>query len=81
MCDVFSYGMVLYEIFDRKVPFASIPSDALAGAAVVGGKRPPIPDNLPPYLCPLLEACWNKDPKQRPQFEVIVQTIQTQSFE
>ena len=81
MCDVFSYGMVLYEIFDRKIPFDNIPSDALAGAAVVQGKRPPIPANLPQYLYPLLDACWKEDPKQRPQFEDIIVAIQTQSFE
>ena len=81
MCDVFSYGMVLYEIFDRKIPFANICSDALAGAAVVQGDCPPIPSNLPSYLHPLLRACWKKDPKQRPQFEAIVRAIQTQSFE
>ena len=81
MCDVFSYGMVLYEIFDRKIPFANIRSDALAGAAVVQGDRPPIPSNLPSYLHPLLKACWKKHPKQRPQFEAIVRAIQTQSFE
>ena len=81
MCDVFSYGMVLYEIFDRKIPFANIRSDALAGAAVVQGDCPPIPSNLPSYLHPLLKACWKKDPKQRPQFEAIVRAIQTQSFE
>ena len=81
MCDVFSYGMVLYEIFDRKIPFADIPGDAVAGVAVLQGKRPPIPDNLPLYLHPLLEACWKKDPSQRPQFESIILAIQTQSFE
>ena len=80
-CDVFSYGMVLYEIYDHKIPFADIPSDALAGTAVVDGKRPPIPANLPPYLCPLLDACWKEQPDQRPQFQAIVLAIQTASFD
>ena len=81
MCDVFSYGMVLYEIFDRKIPFADIPGDAVAGVAVLQGKRPPIPANLPQYLHPVLKACWKKDPNQRPQFETIVLAIVTQSFD
>ena len=81
LCDVFSYGMVLYEIFDHKIPFADIPGDAVAGAAVLQGKRPPIPANLPKYLHPVLKACWKKDPNQRPQFKAIVLAIQTQSFE
>ena len=81
MCDVFSYGMVLYEIYDHRIPFADIPGDALAGTAVVDGKRPPIPANLPPFLCPLLQACWKKEPNQRPQFQAIVLAIQTASFD
>ena len=80
MCDVFSYGMVLYEIFDHKIPFADIPGDAVAGAAVLQGKHLPIQSNLPSYLRPLLKACWKKDPNQRPQFEAIVLAIQTQSL-
>ena len=81
MCDVFSYGMFVYEIYDHKVPFADIPGDALAGTAIVDGKRPPVPANLPPFFRPLLEACWKKEPNQRPQFLTIVLAIQTSSFE
>ena len=81
MCDVFSYGMVLYEIYARKIPFDDIPSDALAGTAVIDGKRPPVPTTMPPFLHPLLQACWKEDPRQRPQFEAIALAIQTESFD
>ena len=81
MCDVFSFGMVIYEIFARKIPYADIPSDALVGLAMLQGERPPVPTALPSYLCSLLEACWKEEPDQRPQFETIVLAIQTESFE
>ena len=80
MCDVFSYGMVLYEIFAHKIPYDDLRTDPLVGMAVMQGKRPPIPATLPPFLCPLLEACWNKDPSLRPEFKAIVVAIQTESY-
>ena len=81
MCDVFSYGMVLYEIFDHKIPYADLSSNARVGMAVLQGKRPPIPASLPKFLHPLLKACWEKDPNKRPQFGAIVLAIQTGLFE
>ena len=81
MCDVFSYGMVLYEIFACKIPYADISTDALVGMAVLQGERPPVPVTFPPFLHPLLEACWKEEPNQRPQFEAITVAIQTESYE
>ena len=81
MCDVFSYGMVVYEIFACKIPYDDIPTDPLVGLAVLQGKRPPLPATLPPFLHPLIEACWKKEPDKRPQFEDIVMAIQTGSFD
>ena len=80
VCDVFSYGMVLYEIFACRIPYEDIPTDRLVGLAVLHGKRPPVPTTLPSFLHPLLEACWKEELKQRPQFKAIVETIQMQSY-
>ena len=35
MCDVFSYGMVLYEIYACKIPFEELSTDALISIAVL----------------------------------------------
>jgi serine/threonine protein kinase len=80
-CDVFSYGMMLYEIYEVKVPFAEIQSDMRVCYAIMEGKRPPIPAKLPMFLRPLLEDCWRKDSAQRPSFATIIMTIQTEFYE
>ena len=81
MCDVFSFGMVMYEIFACKIPYDDIPTDPLVGMAVLQGKRPPVPPTLPPFLHPLLKACWKKEPNQRPSFDNIVMAMHTGCFE
>ena len=80
MCDVFSYGMVLYEIYSGKIPYDTLCS-TMIGAAVLKGERPPIPDTLPQFLHSLLQACWQKEPNKRPAFKDIVRAIQTESYD
>ena len=81
MCDVFSYGIVLYEIFAGKIPYDHLPTDPLVGMAMLQGERPEIPTTLPPFLHPLLKACWKKEPNERPQFEAIILAIETELYE
>lgn len=78
-CDVFSYGMVLYEIFAGDIPYAGIP-DAVVGGVVLDGKRPPVPNAVPQFLRPFLLCCWEYDSKKRPTFQDIVVAIQTGSY-
>ena len=80
-CDVFSYGMILYEIFALEVPFSEIKSDLRVCYLLMEGKRPPIPEKLPSFLHPLITDCWSHDPAQRPSFQRIVTAIQTEVYE
>ena len=80
-CDVFSYGMILYEIYALKIPFADIKGDVQVCFQIMGGKRPPIPAKLPSFLSTLLRDCWSNEPEERPSFERIVFTIQTEVYE
>jgi hypothetical protein len=39
-------------------------------------KRLPIPNGCPQLLSDLMQHCWNADPKNRPAFKAILQTLE-----
>ena len=71
-CDVFSYGMVLYEMFAYKVPFYNN-TESMAAMKIHEGERPPIPPEAPLYIQQLMQSCWKQDPYDRPTFGEILQ--------
>ena len=79
-CDSYSYGMVLYELFEHKVPFHDIQSKFRIGSIVLAGGRPTITCNLPPYLKNLILACWKANPQERPTFPTIVTAFERKWF-
>ena len=72
-CDLFSYGMVLYEIFVHKVPFSDLDQAVDVLTSIHDGKRPSIPLELPLYIRELMQSCWKHNPYDRPSFEEIIQ--------
>lgn len=38
---------------------------------VFNGVRPAMPDNLPAPYKALIQACWQRDPEQRPSFAAV----------
>ena len=71
-CDLFSYGMILFELFAHEIPYADLRDNIDVLLSVTSGKRPPIPPTLPPYLHDLLRRCWEEDPCLRPTFDEFV---------
>lgn len=46
-----------------------------ATKAAMDGERPVIPRDVDARLAILLKTCWDEDPKARPSFEDIVQSL------
>ncbi|ELR19993.1 protein kinase [Acanthamoeba castellanii str. Neff] len=75
--DVFSFGMVLWEMWARRVPYekqyaenvgrgAEVPRAYIADVGT--GWRPALPSNVPPAWLELIHLCWHQDPSRRPTF-------------
>eukprot|EP00250_Pteridium_aquilinum_P004170 c14401_g1_i1 orf=327-2123(-) len=76
MMDVYSFGMVLWELVSSEVPWAGkSPVQAAAAVVLQPGLRPPIPAHcFPPFAC-LIRKCWAHNPTHRPSFDQILRML------
>ncbi|CAH1800186.1 unnamed protein product [Owenia fusiformis] len=75
-CDVFSWGIILWEVITRRKPFDEVGGGAFRIMwAVHNGTRPPMVKNLPEPLKSLMTKCWLKNPAERPSMAEVVRVM------
>merc|ERR1719188_1393320 len=83
--DSFSFGMLMYEVLTRQVPYAdTVPptnTDPRMGLTIVKGLRPTV--KLVQHGCPartskLMEGCWAQSSADRPDFTQLRRLLQNQ---
>lgn len=74
--DVYSFGIVLWEIITGKDLFPHMDSYSTFKKAITkDDERPEIPADTHPSLKELMEICWHKDSSKRPPFTEIVRIL------
>jgi len=70
--DIYSFGIVLWEIITSQPPFSQFSEWNPFKNAVCSGCRPEIPVDCPKAVANLMKRCWNADANQRPNFPEIL---------
>ncbi|KAK7243819.1 hypothetical protein RIF29_38631 [Crotalaria pallida] len=77
--DVFSFGIVLWEILTGEEPYANMHYGAIIGGIVNNTLRPTIPGYCDLEWRTLMEQCWAPNPSVRPSFTEIARRLRVMS--
>mmetsp|Transcript_19105 Transcript_19105/g.34762 ORF Transcript_19105/g.34762 Transcript_19105/m.34762 type:complete len:891 (-) Transcript_19105:3049-5721(-) len=78
--DVYSYGIVLWEICARDIPYRDVHPMAIPLKVVQSHMRPNmsgIPSTCPEKMKALISQCWQHEPSRRPNFEQILDVLES----
>ncbi|CAM9974886.1 unnamed protein product [Scytosiphon promiscuus] len=79
--DVYSFGIVAWEVLSRDLPWANLPRpDDVFIHVVLNGLRPELPAETPVDLADTIMACWAGKPEDRPAFSSIMKTLKSNGW-
>ncbi|CAN1266861.1 Probable serine/threonine-protein kinase SIS8 [Linum perenne] len=74
-CDVYSYGVILWELCTMQQPWGGMNPMQVVGAVGFQHRRLDIPSDMDPAVADIIQKCWQTDPKLRPTFAEIMAAL------
>ncbi|RCV20969.1 hypothetical protein SETIT_4G101100v2 [Setaria italica] len=74
-CDVFSYGVILWELCTLLQPWEGMNPMQVVGAVGFQQRRLDIPGSVDPAVAEIIKKCWQTDPRMRPSFSDIMAAL------
>ncbi|CAO2818127.1 unnamed protein product [Amaranthus hypochondriacus] len=74
-CDVYSFGVILWELCTLQQPWGGMNPMQVVGAVGFQHRRLDIPDTVDPAVADIIRRCWQTDPKLRPTFTEIMAAL------
>ena len=71
-CDVYSYGIMLWQMARDRVPFQGFGKNDFVRNVVDLNMRPKLDRAWPQPLVSLITRCWDRNPIKRPSFKAVI---------
>lgn len=75
-CDVYSFGICLWEIYCCDLPYMDLSFAEVSGGVVGQNLRPTIPRCCPSSLSSIMKKCWDANPEKRPNMSEVVKLLE-----
>lgn len=75
-CDVYSFGISLWEIYCCDMPYPDLSFADVSSAVVRQNLRPEIPRCCPSSLANIMRKCWDANAEKRPEMGEVVKMLE-----
>ncbi|KAJ0914823.1 putative protein kinase TKL-CTR1-DRK-2 family [Helianthus annuus] len=76
-CDVYSFGVILWELATLRVPWTELNSMQVVGAVGFQYRHLDIPETVDPVVARIITDCWHPEPQCRPSFKEIIARLRS----